>query len=108
MRLMTRMAGVACLTVLAGVLGWQAHTSAQGQAAAASANAPTFSKDVLPILQRSCQKCHRPNSNAPMSLLTYEDVRPWVRAIRTRVPARQMPPWHIDRSIGEYADDPSL
>ncbi len=108
MRLMTRMAGVACLTVLAGVLGWQANTSAQGPATAASANTPTFSKDVLPILQRSCQKCHRPNSNAPMSLLSYEDVRPWVRAIRTRVPARQMPPWHIDRSIGEYADDPSL
>lgn len=108
MRLMTRMAGAACLTVLAGVLGWQAPTSAQGQATAASTSAPTFSKDVLPILQRSCQKCHRPNSNAPMSLLTYEDVRPWVRAIRTRVPARQMPPWHLDRSVGEYADDPSL
>lgn len=69
---------------------------------------PTFSKDVLPILQQSCQKCHRPGSNAPMSLLTYQDVRPWVRAIRTRVAERQMPPWHIDRSIGEYLDDPSL
>jgi hypothetical protein len=70
--------------------------------------APTFSKDVLPILQRSCQKCHRPGSNAPMSLLTYQDVRPWVRSIKQRVSARQMPPWHIDRSIGEYLDDPSL
>ncbi|OFW27240.1 MAG: hypothetical protein A3H97_12875 [Acidobacteria bacterium RIFCSPLOWO2_02_FULL_65_29] len=69
---------------------------------------PTFSKDVLPILQQSCQKCHRPGSNAPMSLLTYQDVRPWVRAIKTRVAERQMPPWHIDRSIGEYLDDPSL
>jgi hypothetical protein len=73
-----------------------------------AAAAPTFSKDVLPIMQRSCQKCHRPGSNAPMSLLTYQDVRPWVRAIKARVAARQMPPWHIDRSIGEYADDPSL
>jgi len=69
---------------------------------------PTFSKDVLPIMQRSCQKCHRPGSNAPMSLLSYQDVRPWVRAIKQRVSARQMPPWHIDRSIGEYLDDPSL
>ena len=43
-----------------------------------------------------------------MSLLTYQDVRPWVRAIEQRVSARQMPPWHIDRSIGEYLDDPSL
>jgi hypothetical protein len=73
-----------------------------------AAAAPTFSKDVLPIMQRSCQKCHRPGSNAPMPLLTYQDVRPWVRAIKARVAARQMPPWHIDRSIGEYADDPSL
>ena len=76
--------------------------------AQSSAATPTFSKDVLPIMQRSCQKCHRPGSNAPMSLLTYQDVRPWVRAIKTRVAARQMPPWHIDRSIGEYVGDPSL
>lgn len=69
---------------------------------------PTFSKDVLPVLQRSCQKCHRPGTAAPMSLLTYQEVRPWVRAITTRVSLRQMPPWHIDRSIGEYLDDPSL
>jgi hypothetical protein len=77
-------------------------------AAQTAAPAPTFSKDVLPIMQRSCQKCHRPGSNAPMSLLSYQDVRPWVRAIKQRVSARQMPPWHIDRSIGEYLDDPSL
>ena len=69
---------------------------------------PTFNKDVLPILQRSCQSCHRPGTAAPMSLLTYEDVRPWARSIKDRVTRRQMPPWHIDRSIGEYLDDPSL
>jgi mono/diheme cytochrome c family protein len=68
----------------------------------------TFTKDVLPILQKSCQSCHRPGTVAPMSLLTYEDVRPWARAIKTRVSARQMPPWHVDRSVGEYRDDPSL
>ena len=68
----------------------------------------TFTKDVLPILQRSCQKCHRPGTGAPMSLLTYEQVRPWARAIKDRVTKRQMPPWHLDRSIGEFEADPSL
>jgi hypothetical protein len=79
-----------------------ATTAAQTQAG------PTFTKDVLPIMQRSCQKCHRPGTAAPMSLLTYQEVRPWARAIRQKVSARQMPPWHIDRSIGEYLEDPSL
>ena len=69
---------------------------------------PTFTKDVLPILQRSCQQCHRPGAMAPMSLLSYQEVRPWVRSIRTKVSKREMPPWHIDRSIGEYLEDPSL
>ena len=70
----------------------------------------TFTKDVAPILQRSCVVCHRPNEMAPMSLMTYEDVRPWARSIKTRVSAREMPPWHIDRNIGlqQFKDDPSL
>ncbi len=70
----------------------------------------TFTKDVAPILQRSCVACHRPNEMAPMSLMTYEDVRPWARAIKTRVSAREMPPWHIDQNIGlqQFKDDPSL
>jgi hypothetical protein len=70
----------------------------------------TFTKDVAPILQRSCVACHRPGEMAPMSLMTYEDVRPWARAIKTRVVAREMPPWHIDRHIGiqNFKDDPSL
>ena len=68
----------------------------------------TFAKDVLPILQRSCQNCHRPGTGAPMSLLTFEEARPWARAIKDRVVRRQMPPWHLDRSIGTYAPDPSL
>jgi hypothetical protein len=53
---------------------------APSTAPAQTAASPTFSKDVLPILQRSCQKCHRPGTAAPMSLLTYQDVRPWVRS----------------------------
>jgi len=70
----------------------------------------TFTKDVAPILQRSCVACHRPGESAPMSLMTFEDVRPWARSIKTRVSAREMPPWHIDRNIGitKFKDDPSL
>ena len=70
----------------------------------------TFAKDVVPILQRSCQVCHRPDSVAPMSLLTYEDVRPWARAIKQRTLTREMPPWHIDRNVGinKFKNDRSL
>ena len=70
----------------------------------------TFTKDVAPILQKSCQNCHRPGSVAPMSLLTYEETRPWARSIQARVAAREMPPWHIDRTIGitKFKNDPSL
>src|ERR1043165_6542052 len=70
----------------------------------------TFMKDVAPILQRSCQVCHRPGAIAPMSLLTYEDARPWARAMKEKVVKREMPPWYIDRNIGisEFKDDPSL
>jgi hypothetical protein len=77
---------------------------------AAGQSNPTFTKDVAPILQRSCVACHRPGEMAPMSLMTYEDVRPWARAIKTRISAREMPPWHIDRHIGiqSFKDDPSL
>ena len=67
---------------------------------------PTFTRDVLPILQRSCQVCHRPDMFTPMSLLTYEEVRPWARSIKQRVAARVMPPWFADRTVGRYRDDP--
>jgi len=70
----------------------------------------TFSKDVAPIFQAKCQECHQPNSIAPMSLITYQDARPWAKAIRERVITRQMPPWHIDRSVGvqKFKNDMSL
>jgi hypothetical protein len=70
----------------------------------------TFSKDIAPIFQAECQECHQPNSIAPMSLITYQDARPYARAIRDRVSARQMPPWHIDRSVGvqKFKNDMSL
>src|SRR3984893_4118635 len=71
---------------------------------------PTFTKDVAPILQRSCQNCHRPGAMAPMSLLTYEEVRPWASAIKRRTTTRVMPPWLIERNVGiqKFKDDPSL
>jgi hypothetical protein len=70
----------------------------------------TFTKDIAPILQRSCQRCHRPNSIAPMSLLTFQETRPWARAIREAVLRRNMPPWFIDRHVGiqSFKDDTSL
>src|SRR5881409_4423442 len=78
---------------------------------AQSANtAITFTEDIAPILQEKCQACHRPDSMAPMSLVTYEDVRPWAKAIRERVITRQMPPWHIDKTVGiqKFKNDMSL
>ena len=70
----------------------------------------TFSKDVAPILQAKCQNCHEPGSIAPMSLRTFEEARPWAKSIRQRVSTRQMPPWHIDRSVGvqKFKNDMSL
>src|SRR4249920_4221972 len=74
----------------------------------------TFTKDIAPILQRSCQNCHRPDGVAPMSLVTYEDVRPWARAIKTRTgigpKAGVMPPWYMEKNIGiqKFKNDPSL
>src|SRR3989475_11362709 len=68
-----------------------------------TANAPpqvTFTKEVAPILQQHCQECHRPNAIARMSLLTYEEVRPWAKAIKERASARMMPPWFIDPNVG--------
>ena len=70
----------------------------------------TFTRNVAPMLQRSCVACHRAGEIAPMSLMTYAEVRPWARAIKRRVAGREMPPWHLDRTIGiqTFKDDPSL
>ncbi len=69
---------------------------------------PTFSKDVAPILFENCVQCHRPNHIAPMSLMTYADARPWARAVKQRVAAREMPPWGAAPGIQEYSNDTSL
>jgi hypothetical protein len=78
--------------------------------AAADNPTPTFTKDIAPIFQEKCEACHRPDSIAPMSLRTYEEARPWARSIKARVTVRQMPPWHIDKTIGiqEFKNDRSL
>jgi hypothetical protein len=70
----------------------------------------TFSKDVAPILQAKCQECHQPGSIAPMSLISYQDARPYARSIKERVAAHQMPPWHIDKTVGiqKFKNDMSL
>ena len=60
----------------------------------------TFSKDIAPVLQKSCQSCHHPGTSAPMSLMTYEETRPWARSIKQRVALREMPPWHLDKTVG--------
>ena len=71
---------------------------------------PTFAKDIAPILQAKCQDCHRKGTAAPMSLVTYQEVRPWAKAIRERVVTRNMPPWHIDKTVGiqSFQNDRSL
>jgi hypothetical protein len=93
---------VAVGAALAFPLGAYAQTATKA--------APTFTKDIAPIFQEKCESCHRPDSIAPMSLVTYEEARPWARSIKNRVATRQMPPWHLDRSVGiqKYKNDRSL
>jgi hypothetical protein len=82
-----------------------------GIAAADTAPKPvTFAKDIAPIFQEKCQDCHRNGSMAPMSLVTYEETRPWAKSIKQRVATKQMPPWHIDKTVGvtHFANDRSL
>ena len=87
---------------------------AWGPAAATEPAPPTWAHDIAPLVYRHCVECHRPGQVAPMSLLTYEDVRPWARAIKQRTAIRDrmgtMPPWYIEKNIGiqHYKNDPSL
>src|SRR5262245_54322767 len=69
---------------------------------------PTFNKDVLPILQKNCQSCHRLGQIAPMSFLTYRDVRPWAKAMKTAVLTKKMPPWFADPQFGHFANERML
>jgi hypothetical protein len=82
----------------------------EGRRSTAAGTEVTFTKDIAPIFQKSCQTCHHPGTSAPLSLVTYEDVRPWARSIRQRVANRDMPPWHLDKTVGirHYKNDRSL
>ena len=75
---------------------------------ASGAEVPTFNKDIAPIFDKHCVECHRPTMFAPMSLLTFEEARPWARSIKQRVVAREMPPWGADPAIGRFRNDPRL
>jgi len=79
-------------------------------AADSGSQSPTYAGDVASILREKCEECHRKGTAAPMSLATYEEVRPWAKAIRERVVTRNMPPWHIDRTSGilQFENDRSL
>jgi hypothetical protein len=76
--------------------------------ASAAAPAPTFYRDVLPLLEQHCHACHRPGQIAPMPLTTFDQVRPWARAIQKVVHLRKMPPWFADPRYGHFSNDPSL
>jgi len=78
--------------------------SASGPAKTSS----TYTKDVAQILFNRCVECHRTGEIAPMSLLSYQEVRPWAKSIRQRVVERSMPPWSADPHVGKFANDPSL
>src|SRR5213076_2858718 len=77
-------------------------------AEASAAGGVTFTKDVLPILQKNCQTCHRPGNIAPMSFLSYETTRPWAKAMKAAVVTRKMPPWFADPQYGHFSNDRSL
>lgn len=94
-----------CAVCLLGILAF----AGASHAPASAADGPvTFSRDVLPILQKNCQSCHRPGQMAPMSLLTFREARPWARSIRNKVESREMPPWFADPAHGPFANDRSL
>src|ERR1700676_5365901 len=84
--------------ILAGMAAWGAESAAP----------PTFYKDILPILQKNCQSCHRPGEIGPMPLLTYEATRPWAKAIKSAVLTGKMPPWFADPKYGHFANDRRL
>src|SRR5580693_7222301 len=76
--------------------------------ASAASETPTFYKEVLPVLQRNCQGCHRPGEVAPMSFLTFESTRPWAKAIKSAVLTKKMPPWFADPAFGHFSNDRTL
>ena len=101
MRAVKTAAGFCAAALAAGM-------TATGAEASGAEGVPTFAGDVAPILYDNCAACHRPNHLAPMPLITYDDVRPWARAVKTKVVSREMPPWGADSSVRAYKNDASL
>lgn len=97
-----RVAAMSAMLILAST--W----SAVGFADDTDGGRVTFSRDVAPILQKNCQTCHRPGDIAPMSLMNYEDTRPWAKSIKAAVASRTMPPWFADPAHGSFENDTSL
>src|ERR1041385_7529607 len=98
-------------TIGASVLALGSFLTVPGLSIAAEGGKPvTFTKDIAPIFQEKCESCHRKGAMAPMALVTYEETRPWAKSIRERVVTRNMPPWHLDKTVGiqHFANDRSL
>src|SRR6187200_418670 len=106
-----RVIAVAAVSLAVATRFGPSHASAQAQQIARAD--VTFTRDIAPILQRSCQNCHRPDGVAPMSLVTYQEARPYARAMKTRTSIGPhqgvMPPWYIEKNIGiqGFKNDPS-
>jgi mono/diheme cytochrome c family protein len=98
------------LAVVAAVLALTAAFVATSSAdnKSASKASPTFARDIAPIFYKNCTGCHRAGEIAPMSLLSYKEIRPWAKAIREKVASRQMPPWHPDPKYGAWENDRRL
>jgi mono/diheme cytochrome c family protein len=100
---MTRIRFAIALAALCAGVAYSSSSAAKNSAAAL-----TFNKDIAPIFYKNCAGCHRAGEIAPMSLLTYQEVRPWAKAIREKIAGRQMPPWHADPKYGSWENDRRL
>src|SRR6202047_1272415 len=96
----------AALAIL--ILGTAAMSASLRATTGEDSTPVTFNKDVLPILQKNCQTCHRPGEVAPMSLLTYGDARPWAKAIKVAVATKKMPPWFAEPGYRQIANERKL
>jgi hypothetical protein len=100
----SRLVLIGCLTAIA----LSALPAIRATGAKSSAKSVTFNKDVAPIFFKNCAECHRPGEAAPFSVLSYKDIRPWAKSIREKIISREMPPWHADPQVGEWANDRRL
>src|ERR1700732_1283321 len=96
---MNRRLSLLLVILLSAVLSW-----GQSGGSPSSPAAPTFTKNVAPILQKNCQVCHRPGEAGPFSMLTYEQTRPWAMAMKLDVQSRKMPPWFADPHYGRFSN----